>query len=79
MREAIREFLTENGAGGDVTTLGDDDSLLDAGVIDSLAMVDLISHLERQFDVVIDEDDMTPENFDSVSAIVRYVGSLVQG
>jgi len=38
-----------------------------------MAMVDLIAHLEKTYAITIDEDDMVPENFDSVEAIVTYV------
>lgn len=74
MHDEIREFLRQNAAAGDVGEFGDEDSLLELGVIDSVAMVDLIAHLESTYGITIDEDEMVPENFRSVAAIVRYVG-----
>jgi acyl carrier protein len=53
--------------------LSDQDSLLETGVIDSLAMVDLIAHLEKTYGISIGEDDMVPENFDSIDSIASYV------
>ena len=75
MKEEIRQYLLSNSAAGGVETLSDDESLLDAGVIDSVAMVGLISHLEKTYGISIDEDDMIPENFETVDVITQYVSS----
>ena len=75
MRDEIKQYLEQNRATADAGEFADDESLLEAGVIDSMTMVDLISFLESTFSIQIDEDDMIPENFDSVNAIVEYVTS----
>lgn len=53
--------------------VSDDDSLLVSGIIDSLKMLDLITYLEKEFAVTIDEDELLPDNFDSVNAIVNFI------
>jgi acyl carrier protein len=73
VKEEIRAFLTAHRAFDDATEFSDEDSLLESGVLDSVVMVDLISHLEKTYGIKIHEDDMTPENFDSVNSIVAYV------
>lgn len=75
MRDDIRTYLMANRATQSVTEFSDQESLLESGVIDSMAMVDLISHLESEYSIEIDEDDMVPENFDTVDAIVAYLES----
>lgn len=72
MKERIRAYLLEHAA-SKTTSIDDDESLLEAGVIDSVTMVDLVAHLETTFSIRIDEDEMTPENFDSLGAIVAFV------
>ncbi len=74
MKAKIRHFLEKKNPLGVDVSFSDDESLLDAGIIDSVTMIDLISFLEAEFAVSIDEDDMTPENFDSVNAIAAFVG-----
>ena len=54
---------------GAAATIGDDDSLLAAAVIDSLAMVELIGALESRFAIRLDDRDLTPENFETLRAI----------
>ena len=73
MLDQIRNYLLTHAADGDVSEIADDESLLEAGVIDSAGMVDLIAFLEGTFGITIDEDDMIPENFDSLTAIAAYV------
>ena len=73
MKDEIRQYLMEHRASEDAWDFSDGDSLLELSVIDSLVMVDLIVYLEKTYNITIDEDDMVPENFDSVAAIVAYV------
>lgn len=73
MHHEIRNFLSVHRLLDGTNHVADDESLLEAGVIDSAAMVDLIAFLEKQYQIQIDEDDMIPENFDSIDAMARYV------
>ena len=73
MKKEIRSYLVSTLSAKELPRLGDGDSLLDAGIIDSMLMLDLIAHLERTYAIAIGEDDMVPENFDSIEAIARYV------
>ncbi len=75
MRAELREFLVNHTTGAEAPEFGDDESLLEAGVIDSMVMVDLIAHLEKSYGITVHEDDMIPENFDSIDAIVAFVTS----
>ena len=52
----------------------DDESLFDAGYLDSFALPDLVSDLEREFKITIPDSDLTPREFDSVDRIEQYVG-----
>ncbi|MGH2652908.1 MAG: acyl carrier protein [Actinomycetota bacterium] len=70
----IREFVTEeilfeeNGA----ARLADDSPLLD-GMIDSMALMRLVAFLEEEFEVQIDDVDITEENFRTVKDIAQLV------
>ncbi|MEM9173216.1 MAG: acyl carrier protein [Pseudomonadota bacterium] len=48
-------------------------NLLEEEIVDSVAMMDVIVWLEENFDIAIDPDDLTPENFGSVNSIVAYL------
>jgi acyl carrier protein len=53
--------------------LGDEDSLLDARVIDSLGILELVAYLEEAFAIQVTDDDLSPENFASIGALARFV------
>jgi acyl carrier protein len=71
--EAIRKFLVTHRANPGAAEIQDEESLLEQGVIDSATMMDLITFLESHFNIRIDDDELTPENFDSVTAIAAFV------
>jgi D-alanine--poly(phosphoribitol) ligase subunit 2 len=51
------------------------EDLFETGVLDSMAFVDLVLHLEQQFDVRIAADELEPDNFRSVAKIVGFVAA----
>ena len=53
----------------------DDTDLFESGVLDSLAFVELLLHLEREFGVTTSIDDLEVENFRSIARIVEFVSS----
>jgi acyl carrier protein len=71
--EGVRSILAEVGARADLSDVTDTDSLLSSNVVDSVAMVNLVTALEERFGILIDNAELTPEHFDSVEAIVRLV------
>lgn len=74
VKDQIQKFIIDNfGQSRNVSTLADNDSLLEKGVIDSLTIFRLVSFLEETFDVRIADDDITPSNLESVSVIARLV------
>jgi acyl carrier protein len=74
----VREFLRENFLylRPDLH-LGDDDRLLERGIIDSMGIVELITFLEESFDVQIAEDEISEANLGSLSAIIGFVAAKV--
>lgn len=56
-------------------TIGEEDSLQVAKVLDSLSLIELIARLEKEFNVTFEADELSPANLDSINAIVRLVES----
>lgn len=68
--EAVREFL----AGlCDVSELSDQDSIFADGFVNSLYLVQLLTFIQEQFAVVLDEDDYDMANFGSIEMIAKFV------
>jgi acyl carrier protein len=73
--ERIRDYIREEFLLGDTTRdLTDETPLLD-GILDSLALSQLVGFIEDEFDTTIDDADITSQNFKSVADIERLVRS----
>jgi len=48
-------------------------SLLEAGILDSLGVLSLVSFLESRYEIGVSDDELLPENFDSIEAITAFV------
>jgi acyl carrier protein len=69
----IRSFVMERFPEARTRRLADDDSLLESGVVDSLGILEFVTFLEERFSMALEDDDLTPEHFNSVAAIASFV------
>ena len=77
-RERVRGFIVKNFLFGDDNGLKDDASFLDEGVIDSTGVLELVAFLENDFRITVEDDELTPENLDSIDNVVQYLGKKIQ-
>jgi acyl carrier protein len=74
LKTQVRQFILRNYLfSSDEKALDDGVSLMKTGVVDSTGVLELISFLEEQFGVKVEDEEMTPENLDSVDRIVAFV------
>jgi acyl carrier protein len=70
----VRQFIEENFLfREDRAAVSDEESLIDAGLIDSTGVLELVAFLEDEFALRLADADIVPENLDSIRAIVRFV------
>lgn len=70
----VRRFIGENFLfQEELASLQEGASLLDAGIIDSTGVLELVCFLESQFGIEIADEEMLPGNLDSIAAISAYV------
>lgn len=73
---SVRQFIEDNFLfREDRAELTDKDSLLDAGLIDSTGILELVAFLESEFAISVADSEIVPENLDSIGTIVAYVVS----
>jgi acyl carrier protein len=76
LRDRIQKFILENYLfTSEPAALGLDDSLLGRGIVDSTGMLEIIMFIEEQLGVTVKDEEMIPENLDSVSRIAAFVES----
>jgi acyl carrier protein len=59
-------------------TPGPDESLFESGLLDSFALPELMTALERAFSIKIPDSDLSPRKFDSLARIEAYVNRVGQ-
>ena len=71
----IRDYILENYLfTNDQNMLNSSDSFLQKNVLDSTGMLEVIYFLEDEFGIKVQDDEMIPENLDSVNRIVAFLG-----
>jgi acyl carrier protein len=73
IRETVRAFIIDNFLFGDAGELENETSFLDSGVIDSTGMLELITYLEEHFNIRIEDEEMLPENMDSLNNVAAFL------
>lgn len=74
VENTIREYVLENYLfTDDQNELTNDDSFLNKGILDSTGILEIINLIEEQYNITVEDDEMIPENLDSVNNIVAFV------
>jgi len=76
-KQVIREFIVENFLFGDGNGLEDGTSFLDEGIVDSTGILELVTFLEEKFSIAVEEDELVPENLDSINNVTAYLQSKI--
>lgn len=74
LRTELRQYITENflfGQGDAAFT--DEVSFLEKGIIDSTGILEIVAHLEQVYGVSVEDEELVPQNFDSVDNLAAYV------
>ena len=77
VKKVVTDYLIEFVTYGE--PIGDDESIVESGLIDSTTIFDMIAHLEEVFSIHVEDDDIDPENFDTINLITGFVESKLGG
>lgn len=72
-QEKITEIISR--VTGKKVAIDPEESLFDSGILDSFALTDVISEVEKEFSIKVPDADLTPRKFNSISRILSYVES----
>jgi acyl carrier protein len=73
VKQQIRAFIAENYLFGPADAVTDSTSFLEAGILDSTGILQLVAFLGETFHVSVADEDMTPDNLDSIDKVYDYV------
>jgi len=69
--ESVRDFLKDRVRGAE--NVSGDENLFELGLVNSLFAMQLVNFVEKEFGVVVEDDDLTIEHFQSINAIADLV------
>ena len=74
IEEQVRQYIADNFLfSEDGYQLSDDVSFLEEGIVDSTGVLELVMFVEETFNVTVEDEEIVPENFDSVSRLAAYI------
>ena len=75
----LRQFIVENFLFGKADApLAGGDSLVERGIIDSTGVLELVGFLEQKYGISIRDEELVPENLDSIDRLVGFVSRKVE-
>lgn len=70
----LREFILDNFFFGvETVQYNDDDSLMQKGIVDSTGILELITYVEETYDIAIEDDELVPENLDTLKNLAAFI------
>ena len=70
----LREYIFDNFLfTEDENALGNDDSFMEKGIIDSTGILEVITFVEEEFGIAVKDEEMIPENLDSINNLSAYI------
>lgn len=74
LMEDIRRFVSDNFLFGQSSAgISDDDSFLEKGIMDSTGVLQLVGFIQEHFTLMLDDDELLPENLDSIRRVASFV------
>jgi acyl carrier protein len=74
LEDSIRTFILERFPLARQRNVSNQESLLESGILDSLGILEVVTFVESEFQITVDDDELQPEHFSSIAAMSAYVG-----
>lgn len=75
IKKQLRQYIADNLLfSGNGASLGDEESFLDSGIVDSLGVLELATFVEDTFGIEVPDEEVIPDNFDSIGQLTAYIG-----
>lgn len=76
--DAVRSFIVDTFLFGEGDQIKGETSFLESGIIDSTGILELVTFLEKTYGIQIQDDELVPENLDSIVNVAGFLEKRVQ-
>jgi acyl carrier protein len=73
LEESIRKFVLERFPLARQRNVSNQESLLENGILDSLGILEVVTFVEGEFQITVDDEELQPDNFSSIASMSAYV------
>jgi acyl carrier protein len=73
IRNRVRDFILANFVFEENSHVGEDQSLLRSGVLDSTGILELIAFVQKEFHLELDDSELVADNFDTINRVTEFV------
>lgn len=73
VQKELTKYIVNRFMHGDDSKLHFEESFFESGIIDSLGVLQLVSFLEERFGVHIEDEELVPENFETISKLIEFI------
>ncbi len=73
MIQAVRAYIIDNFLFGEETQLQRNTSFIREGIVDSIGIMELVDFIEQEYNIKIDDDEMVPQNLDSLAHLQTFI------
>jgi len=77
-KEIIKTFIVENFLFGSEDGLEEKTSFLEEGIIDSTGILELVTFLEEEFSITVEDEELVPENLDSINNVTAFLERKIE-
>ena len=75
----LRQFIIDQFLFGDGEGLTEETSFLESGIVDSTGILEIVSFIEETYGIIIDDEDLLPENLDCLKNLSVFLSGKLQG
>ena len=79
VRQAMQDYIVDNILFGEGERLQTDVPLYQNGIVDSLGVLEIITFMEQRFGIQVADDEIVPENFDTLGRMSEFVERKIRG
>lgn len=73
IKTKLKTFIKDNFLLGNDSNLQDDDSFMGKGVVDSTGILEVVSFVEATFNLRVEDEELMPENLDSINNLLNFI------
>jgi len=73
IKDEIKQFITEKFLFNSDDPPGDDVSLLETNIVDSVGILEIVAFLESHFKIKVEDEELTAGNLDSINKIASFI------